>query len=187
MTAAPQPVWRLIPLRLPPVAASDAVATAADLVAVTELEGWTNDRPVRERVLRLPRSQWFHGMAKASAGMAALFHAAPDGGRFNGPLLGAYYAAASERTAIADVAHHLRREASARGLTEGRRVFRGDTCRIDGADYLDLRGAAAHDVLSAILYAASQPFAQAARGGAGSSIRVCATRSGPPSPCSAPG
>ena len=51
---APQPSYRLIPSRYPPVGLFDTVSTAADLEAVMELAGWTNDRLVKERVARLP-------------------------------------------------------------------------------------------------------------------------------------
>ena len=45
--------------------------------------------------------------------MASLLHVPPGGMRFNGPLLGAWYAGDNLRTSIAEVGHHLRREAVA--------------------------------------------------------------------------
>ena len=56
-TRAPRPTWRLIPSRFPPVGLFDTVATAADLEAVMELAGWTNDRLVPERIARLPKAK----------------------------------------------------------------------------------------------------------------------------------
>ncbi len=137
---APQPTYRLIPSRFPPIGLFDTVSTAADLEAVMELAGWTNDRLVRERVARLPQEEWAFGRPNASIVMAAFLHAAPGGGRFNGPELGAWYAAAALPTAIAEVGHHLRRETLARGLETSSRTFRAYSARLAG-DYVDIRGA----------------------------------------------
>jgi len=160
-TQAPHPTWRLIPSRLPPITAFETVANAADLEAVMELEGWTNDRLVTQRVARLPPSDWAYGTPNASVVMGDLLHAAPEGSRFNGPELGAWYAAAAITTAVAEVAHHLRREAVARGKTELQRMFRAHSARLLGEDYRDLRAQPAlHDGQS---HAASQPFGEAVR------------------------
>lgn len=162
---APSPAWRLIPSRFPPIAAFEAVATAADLDAVLELEGWTNDRLVAERLARLPRQQWVYGTPNASIVMASFLHAAPAGSRFNGPDFGAWYAASALTTAVAEVAHHLRREAVARGRSEERRTFRGYTCRLVGSDYHDIRGQqeSRADLYASASYAASQAFGEAVR------------------------
>lgn len=172
MAEAPRPAWRLIPSRFPPIAAFEDVADAADLEAVMELEGWTNDRLVAERLARLPRDQWVHGTPNASIVMASFLHAAPAGGRFNAPELGAWYAAAALTTAIAEVAHHLRREAEARGITEQRRTFRCYTCRLTGSDYRDLRGQrqGRADLYASASYAASQTFGEAIRAAGRSGI-----------------
>ncbi|MGH7210522.1 MAG: RES domain-containing protein, partial [Acetobacteraceae bacterium] len=121
---APLPSLRLIPSRFPPIGLFDTVATAADLTAVMELVGWTNDRLLAERVARLPREEWVYGRANASIAMAAFLHVAPTGMRFNGPELGAWYAAATLPTAAAEVGHHLRREAVATAQPEMRRDYR---------------------------------------------------------------
>jgi RES domain-containing protein len=168
--AAPDPSWRLIPSRFPPIGAFDDVANPADLEAVMELEGWTNDRLVAERLARLPRAEWVHGVPNASVVMAAFLHAAPSGGRFNGPELGAWYAAAAITTAVAEVAHHLKREAVARGKTEARRTFRCYSARLLGADYVDLRGVARPDLYAADSYAAGQVFGEDVRASGGSGI-----------------
>ena len=117
----------------------DTVATAADLEAVMELAGWTNDRLVAERIDRLPRDEWVYGVPNASVVMAAFLHAAPGGMRFSGPDLGAWYAAGDIRTAAAEVGHHLRREAVARGVPRMTRVYRAYTATLQG-EYLDIRG-----------------------------------------------
>jgi hypothetical protein len=129
----------LIPSRFPPVGLFDTVSTAADLEAVMELAGWTNDRLVKERVGRLRREEWAYGRPNSSIVMAAFLHAAPGGSRFNGPDLGAWYASAAVPTAIAEVGHHLRREALARGLEGTVRTYRCYSARLVGA-YADIRG-----------------------------------------------
>ena len=50
--ASPQPTYRLIASRFPPIGLFDTIATAADLEPVMELAGWTNDRLVAERIAR---------------------------------------------------------------------------------------------------------------------------------------
>lgn len=161
---APRPSHRLIPSRFPPIALFEHVATAADLEAVMELVGWTNDRLVAHRVARLPQSEWVYGRPNASIVMASFLHVAPGGSRFNGPNLGAWYAAAAIRTAVAEVAHHLRREAAARGEASLTRVFRAYEATLQGA-YVDIRGRAAErpDLHSGTRYAASQAFGEGLR------------------------
>jgi hypothetical protein len=167
---APQPTQRLIPSRFPPIGLFDTIATAADLEAVMELAGWTNDRLVAERIARLPQTEWEYGRPNASIVMAAFLHVGPAGGRFNAPELGAWYASASLLTAAVEVAHHMRREAVARGVAEMRREFRQYSARLIG-EYLDIRGEAAEraDVYASDSYTASQQLGESvrARGGAG--------------------
>ena len=136
---SPRPAHRLIPSQFPPIGLFDTVATAADLSAVMELVGWTNDRLVAERIDRLPQSEWVYGAPNSSIVMAAFLHVAPGGMRFNGPELGAWYAADDIRTAAAEVGHHLRREAAARNEATMSRTYRAYTATLLG-DYLDIRG-----------------------------------------------
>ncbi len=168
---APRPAHRLVPSRFPPIGLFDTVATAADLAAVMELAGWTNDRLVAERVARLPRAEWVYGRPNASVVMAAFLHAAPGGMRFNAGALGAWYAAATLATAAAEVAHHLRREAVARGEAETRRVFRQYVSVLEGT-YLDIRGeqAAREAVYDPTDHAAGQALGEAVRAGDGAGI-----------------
>jgi hypothetical protein len=170
--AAPHPTHRLIPSRFPPVGAFDTVATAADALAVMDLEGWTNDRLVAERLARLPEAEWVYGAANSGVVMAAFLHAPVSGARFSAPDLGAWYAAAALRTAVAEVAHHLRREAVARKLREARRTYRAYTAKLLGDDYLDIRGlrAARPDVYAPDSYAASQILGETVRAAGRSGI-----------------
>ena len=158
--AAPHPSHRLIPSQYPPIGLFDTVATAADVEAVMELAGWTNDRLVPERLHRLPQNEWVHGRANSSIVLAAFLHVVPGGSRFNGPDLGCWYASADLRTAAAEVAHHLRRELVARQVPEATRVYRSYTAHLEGR-FRDVRGdAGLHDPES---YEASQAFGEAER------------------------
>lgn len=160
MVAPPRPSHRLIPSRYPPVGLFDTVARAADLPAAMELAGWTNDRLVPERLARLPQDEWVHGRANSSVILAAFLHVAPGGGRFNGPDLGAWYAAGDLRTAAAEVGHHLRREAVARDVATITRTYRAYSARLAGA-FVDARGEPElHDPAD---YAPSQVFGERQR------------------------
>jgi hypothetical protein len=161
-TLAPQPSFRLIPSQFPPIGLFDTVSRAADLDAVMELAGWTNDRLVAERIARLPQSEWVFGRSNSSIVMAAFLHAAPDGGRFSGPDLGAWYAADRIETGLAEVAHHLRREAFARRQTTATRRFRVYVARLEGT-FVDLCGADEPALYDRQDYAVSQTFGERQR------------------------
>ena len=133
------PTHRAVPSRYPPVQAFATVATADDLEAVMELEGWTNDRLVAHRLHRLPRDQWVMGRPNASVVMAAFLHASPEGARFNDASLGAWYASLADTTAIKEVAHHLRREVVRSALPDITSQYRLYQASLDGT-YIDLRG-----------------------------------------------
>jgi hypothetical protein len=167
---SPRPAHRLIPSKFPPIGLFDTVATAADLAATMELVGWTNDRLVADRIARLPQAEWVYGVANASIVMAAFLHVAPGGMRFNGPELGAWYAADELRTAAAEVGHHLRRETFARGMATMTRTYRAYATTLLG-NYLDIRGRQAthSDVYASDRYDASQKLGEQVRasGGAG--------------------
>lgn len=168
---APRPAHRLIPSRFPPIGLFDTVATAADLSAVMDLVGWTNDRIVAHRIARLPESEWVYGRPNASIVMAAFLHVAPSGMRVNGPDLGVWYAAAAQRTGIIEVAHHLRREAVARGTPQVSRTYRAYTCTLAGS-YLDIRGqqATRPSLYDSTSYAAGQQFGEKLRAAGGDGI-----------------
>ena len=161
---SPQPAYRLIPSQFPPIGLFDTVSTAADLSAVMELVGWTNDRLVADRIDRLPQSEWVYGTPNASIVMAAFLHVAPGGMRFNGPDLGAWYAADDIRTAATEVGHHLRRETVARGVATMSRTYRAYATTLLG-DYLDIRKqqVARSDVYASERYDASQKLGEEVR------------------------
>ncbi|MBY3379213.1 RES family NAD+ phosphorylase [Rhizobium laguerreae] len=168
---APCPSYRLIPSQFPPIGLFETVTRAADLEAVMELVGWTNDRLVADRLQRLPEDQWVYGVANASIVMAAFLHVAPGGMRFNGPDLGAWYAADDLRTAAAEVGHHLRREAVARGVVTMARTYRSYAATLFG-NYLDIRGEQTlrPDVYDGTSYAASQVLGEEVRSSGGAGI-----------------
>jgi RES domain-containing protein len=170
-TAAPVPSHRLIPSRFPPIGLFDTVATAADLRAVMDLAGWTNDRLVAGRLDRLPEAEWVYGRPNASVVMAAFLHVAPAGMRFNAAGLGAWYASASLTTAAAEVGHHLRREAAACDVAVFRRQYRAYSADLAGS-YLDLRGqsSARPDLYAPDSYVASQALGEAIRAAGGTGI-----------------
>ncbi len=171
LVAAPNPTMRLVPTRFPPIPAFDDVASPDDLHAVMVLEGWTNDRLVAHRLARLPREQWVHGRPNASIIMAAFLHAAPHGNRFNGPELGAWYAAQDLKTAVAEVAHHMRRELWNTGKQVETRQFRAYEVRLDG-EFEDLRGAqASHpELFNPSRHAQSQVYGEQCRAAGGNGI-----------------
>src|SRR5918998_5437561 len=99
---------RLIPTRYPSVGLFDPVAAPDDLEAVLELEAWTNDRINNELGLlhTIPRDEWVTGRPMASVVMAAFCHPAPGGARFSDARRGAWYAARTITTALAESVYH---------------------------------------------------------------------------------
>lgn len=164
---APQPTHRLIPSRFPPISAFESVASAADLTPVMALEGWTNDRLVRQRLQRLPEKDWVFGRPNASVVMAAFLHAPAGGLRFSSGALGAWYGAAVVNTSIAEVAHHLRREIYNAGMDEMRSQYRAYLADLQGG-YQDIRGRAGEfpAFYAPADYSASQAFGEKVRASA---------------------
>ncbi|MBC2886382.1 RES family NAD+ phosphorylase [Ochrobactrum sp. CM-21-5] len=162
---APQPSYRLIPSRFPPIGLFDTVATAADLEAVMELAGWTNDRLLAERLQRLPEEEWVFGRPNSSIVMATFLHVAPGGMRFNGAKLGAWYAAARLTTSVMEVAHHMRRETVATQQDSLSRIFRVYTAKLDG-EFINIRGeqTSMKAVYDPANYGTSQKFGEDMRG-----------------------
>jgi RES domain-containing protein len=170
-SAPPSPSYRLIPSKFPPIGLFDTVATAADAEAVMELAGWTNDRLVEERLRRLPEDEWVYGRTNSSIVMATFLHVPPTGARFNGPDLGAWYAAAALRTAAFEVAHHLRREAVVTSAAVLARDYRTYTAELAGS-YLDIRGQQTQrpEIYASAGYTASQALGESIRASGGAGI-----------------
>lgn len=163
-SSAPRPTIRLIPSNFPPIGLFDRVATAADLDAVMDLVGWTNDRLVSERVARIPMADRAFGRPNSSVIMASFLHVPLSGARFNTADLGAWYAADRIEAAIAEVGHHMRRETVATGRLDLTRDFRTYKAVLEGR-YADICGktAALPDVYAPHSYTASQAFGESQR------------------------
>jgi hypothetical protein len=169
--AVDAPTYRLIPSRYPPISAFDSVTSADDLEAVMELEGWTNDRLVPERLARLSKTEWVYGISNASVVMASFLHGGPGGLRFTSPDLNGWYASLERRTAIAEVAHHLRREAVNMRRPSLTLQYRTYSAKLVGT-YQDIRGMAATrpELYKVDDYTASQTFGEAIRASGGDGI-----------------
>jgi RES domain-containing protein len=158
---------RLVPSRFPPIGVFDRVATPADAIAAMELELLTNDRLriALERGAMLPDEDWVVGRPGATMVMAAFLHAAPEGGRFNGPRLGAWYAARDLQTAVSETIYHNTRrlEASAIGF-DATITMRELIITLD-ARLIDLRGkrTAFPELYHPEDYTESQKFGEARR------------------------
>lgn len=133
---------RLVPSRFPPIGVFDRVASPADARDAMELEGLTNDR-VRlaiERSAILPDDDWVVGVPGSTIVMAAFLHAVPEGGRFNGSQLGAWYAARDLQTAVREtIYHHTRRIAASSMGFDATITMREFVSALD-ARLIDLRG-----------------------------------------------
>ncbi|HEX6133169.1 MAG TPA: RES family NAD+ phosphorylase [Longimicrobiales bacterium] len=153
--------YRIIASRFPPIDLFERVTEPEDLAAVHELESLTNDR-LRDRrgeIRIVPPEDRVVGPG-AGYIMAAFTHPAPAGARFSDSRIGAYYAAHTLETAIAETTFH--RAAFMRATREppmdlDMRVLEAE---ID-ARLHDIRGMRERlaDVYDPDDYAASQRFA----------------------------
>jgi hypothetical protein len=151
---------RLVPSRYPVTGLLDRVAAPADLEALFELEGWTNDRISSELGLlqTIPRDEWVTG-PMASVVMAAFCHPRQGGSRFSGEDRGAWYAARRIETALAESIYHRTEELREIGAFETRVQLRAYVADF-GARFHDIRGARRpHEALyDPDSYSASQAF-----------------------------
>ena len=153
---------RMVASRYPSVGLFDRVATPDDLSDLFELEGWTNDRITGELGIlsALPRDEWVTGRAMDSVIMAAFCHPHPGGGRFDTDERGAWYAARTVETSIAESVCHRTRELHEIGGFETRvqmRVYLADF----SARFHDIRGdrsSASQALYDPDDYTASQRF-----------------------------
>jgi hypothetical protein len=155
---------RLIPTRYPSVGLFDRVATPEDLEAVLELESWTNDRISAElgHLHVVPRDEWVTGRPMASVVMAAFCHPAPNGARFSDSRRGAWYAARTLATAIAESTFHRTAELAEIGQFDARMQLRLYHADFD-ASFHDVRGRSGQeyaDLHHPSSYRRSQAFAR---------------------------
>jgi hypothetical protein len=154
---------RIIPSRYPVVGLLDRVASPEDLPALFELEAWTNDRISNELGIlhTIARDEWVTGRPMASVIMAAYCHPSPDGGRFNGPERGAWYAGRTLDTALTESIYRR---------TQELREIRAFETRVQMRVYLADFRAFFHDIrerekswellYNPVDYTASQTFAR---------------------------
>ncbi len=111
---------RLVPSVYPTAGILDTVASPEDLPYIFELEDWTNDRISGELGLlhAIPPDEWVTGRPMASVIMAAFCHPHREGGRFNGPDRGAWYAGMDLETAHAEIVYHRTAELAEIGVFE---------------------------------------------------------------------
>lgn len=163
-----RPAFRLVASRFPPINLFERVADPADWDALYALESLTNPRlrdqtgeisivPVEDRVAG----------PGASVIMAPFTHLHPDGSRFADAAHGAFYAAESLETAIAETRHHRQRFLSATHEPPTEIDLRAYLIDVT-ARLHDLRGPALRSRFAAVYdpddYSASQSLARALRG-----------------------
>jgi hypothetical protein len=153
---------RLVPSRFPVAGLLDRVADVADLEALFELEGWTNDRINGELGIlhAVPRDEWIVGQPMASVVMAAFCHPRPGGARFSDDRRGAWYGARTVETALVESSYQRTRELAEVESYATRmqmRVYLADF----SARFHDVRGTTGTAVLyDPDDYGASQRFAR---------------------------
>lgn len=112
------PCHRIIASRFPTIYLFERVADPADFDALYQLEALTNPRVLEEMVAarKVAREDRAFGPG-ATVVMAPFMYLNPAGGRFTDSTYGAFYAAHSLATAIAETRHH--REVFLRATKEG--------------------------------------------------------------------
>jgi RES domain-containing protein len=148
MTAVRQDgTHRLVPSRYAdPTVLGRLADSDEELHDLFVLEGATNERLLGEANL-LPGigvHELLFGVRHAHIVNAAFAHAHPDGGRFNGPERGAWYAAFELRTARAEIAYHKSQELREIGWRESETFVFDDYMADFRAEFHELRGNAAH-------------------------------------------
>lgn len=105
----PKPIHRLVPSRFPPVSLFEFARDQAELLAIAELEGYTNDRLRQEcGILSLvPQNQARYGQGYTPI-MAAFTHIEYPS-RFTNGQYGVYYGASDLQVALAEVSFHRAR------------------------------------------------------------------------------
>jgi len=159
------PSYRIVASRLPTIHLFERVADPADWEALYKLESMTNPR-VRNEVGELslvPVADRISG-PNSSVIMAPFTHLSPAGTRFTDGHFGAYYAAESLDTAIAETRYHREIFLRATGqppLELEMRCYLGDiACELH-----DIRGqrGTRPDIYDPASYAASQKFGRQLR------------------------
>jgi RES domain len=164
-----QPCFRVISSRFPPIHLFERVASAEDWEALYWLESLTNPR-LRDEVGEIelvPREDRIFGPG-ASVIMAPFTHLNPEGSRFADDTFGAFYAAATLDTSIAETRFH--REIFLRATRQAALELDMRTYLCDvSASFHDIRGkrdrsaAEMADIYDPDSYVASQKLARSLR------------------------
>jgi hypothetical protein len=160
-----QPCFRVISSRFPPIHLFERVASATDWDALYWLESLTNPRlrdEVGEIDLVPPEDRVFG--PGASVIMAAFTQLNPEGSRFADNSFGAFYAAASLDTSIAETRYH--REVFLRATRQGPTELDMRTYLCDvGGSFHDIRGKREQmsDIYDPDSYVSSQKLARSLR------------------------
>jgi hypothetical protein len=172
------PCYRIVASRMPTIHLFDRVADPSDWDALYELESLTNPR-IRNEVGELnlvPKADRVGG-PNASIVMAPFTHVSAQGTRFTDGRFGAYYAAESIDTAIAETRFH--RENFLRATREPSielemRCYLSDVA----CDLHDLRGRRVElpDIYDPLSYVASQKLGAALRAAGSNGIAFDSVR-----------
>jgi hypothetical protein len=160
-----QPCFRVISSRFPPIDLFERVASPEDWEALYWLESLTNPR-LRDEVGEIelvPKEDRVFGPG-ASVLMAPFTHLNPEGSRFADDTFGAFYAAASLDTSIAETRYH--REVFLRATRQGPLELDMRTYLTDvAANFHDIRGKRDRmpDIYDPDSYVASQKLARTLR------------------------
>lgn len=154
---------RLIPANQLTGAGLDRIADdPAHLDALVELERATNDRPRGECDLLpgISRDELVAGVPLAAIINASFCYASPEGGRFNGPEQGAWYAGFELETSQAEITHHKSLHYLEIGWEKEDLTGFDDYLASFEGEFHDIRGEAAFaDCLDPGSYLASQALA----------------------------
>jgi hypothetical protein len=172
------PCHRIVASRLPTIHLFERVADPADWEALYMLESMTNPR-LREQVGELslvPVADRVSG-PNASVVMAPFTHLAPQGTRFTDGHFGAYYAAESVETAIAETRFHREnflRATAQPPLELEMRCYVADVA----SELTDLRGLRPklRDIYDPASYAASQKLGRQLRNAGSNGIAFDSVR-----------
>lgn len=167
--AFPRTVRLVTTARLRPAVLADLVDDEAELAAVAEIEGATSSRLIAEErgIGSLPADELVHGVAHAHFINASFAYAKPrEPNRFNGPGRGAWYAALTVETCIAEVGYHLTRALADAGDFHAM-VDYAELYASMAGEFVDLRGHPDHQALDpdpAVGYPAGNTLATMTRG-----------------------
>jgi hypothetical protein len=156
---------RLIATRFPSVGVFDYMPDAEAMAAALELEQATNERlnDVLGRLALIPSEDGAFGVPTAHQAMAAFLHVAESGGRFNGPEVGAWYAALDLDTAIAETLYHHGRRLAASAAGFPNTIEMRELISSPTADLIDLRARESRDLYHPLDYSHGQRFGRKCR------------------------